>query len=87
MALLIIFEVKNEKRRKCLVEAIEHHGEYIKLADSGYAIKTDATPGSVYNALHRHVGSEDRLLVLPLTKPYTSGNAQVQQWLDKNLSD
>jgi hypothetical protein len=87
MAILIVFEVVNPQTRKALVEALEHFGDCIRFGESSYAVRSSQAPASVYDGLKLHLGPDDHLLVLPLTKPYTGGNARVQQWLDKNLTD
>lgn len=87
MAILVIFEVKNERTRQALMEAVEHLGNCIKLGESSYAVKTRRAPALIYDGLQLHLEPNDQLLVLPLTKPYTGGNARVKQWLDENLTD
>lgn len=85
MVLLIIFEVKNEKRRETLIEAVAHYGDCLRLTEGGYAVKTNDTAAAVYDALHLYLSSEDQLLVLPFAEPYTGGDARVERWLDESL--
>jgi hypothetical protein len=85
MALLIMFEVKNEETRQTLVDAIAHYGNCIKLTASCFAVKTDQPAGSVYDGLQLHLGPNEVLLVLPIERPYMGGDARIKQWLDENL--
>lgn len=85
MALMIIFDVTDDGARETLVDAIALLGEYIKLAETTYAVNTTQTPAQVHATLNPHLASEDQLLVLPISKPYTGGNARVQEWLDENV--
>lgn len=86
MAFLIIFKVGNERTRQALVTAIAHYGNSIKLSESSYAVKTNQSATLIYDGLQLHLGRDDDLLVLPLERPYTGGNAHVRKWLDENLT-
>lgn len=87
MAFLIIVEVMEDRRRKNIITAIEHFGDCIKFADSAYGLKTEQSLADVYDGLRLRLSSEDQLLVLPLTYPYTGGNTKIQQWLENNLTE
>ena len=85
---IITYDLKKEPTRhdyNGFYAYIKQH-RWAKLSESSYAIRTDATPSAIFNALKLHIDTNDWVLVLTLTQPYYGQHSQeVIDWLVANL--
>lgn len=86
MVFLVIFDVRDEARRKELIEVIAHYGDSIELSKTAFGLASNQSLRDIHEGLRLHLKSEDQLIVLPIARPYTGGDQRVKQWMDKNLS-
>ena len=85
---IITYDLKKEPTKhdyKGFYAYIEKHS-WARLSESSYAIKTDAAPDTIYNALKPHIDSNDWVLILTLTNPHAGQHSkEVIDWLATNL--
>lgn len=86
---LIGYDLIKRKDYPELFEAIEGlASDYWHCLDSTWIVVTDMTHGAVRDELRRHIDSDDKLLVVTLTKGAawtTSFPKECQDWLRKYL--
>ncbi len=59
---------------------------WARLSESSYAIDTEASPMTIFNALNAHIDANDWVLVLTLTAPYYGQHStEVINWLEERL--
>lgn len=59
---------------------------WARLSESSYAIDTQDSPQTIYNALKPYLDDGDHLLILTLTRPYYGIHSKdVIDWLEKKL--
>jgi hypothetical protein len=86
MILLILFEVRDSKRRQALTDGINEYGDNVRLTESSYALKTDVPSTEVHDGLRKRLQTTDALLVVPFHQPYAGhGDPAAQKWLEENL--
>ncbi|MDD9745515.1 MULTISPECIES: hypothetical protein [Marinovum] len=84
---IVTYDLNNETKRPPLLEDIKSYSAWAKLSESSYAISTTESTTDVYNALKKHIDSDDRIYIITLKKPWSGfGSKQVNEWLDNNLS-
>jgi CRISPR-associated endonuclease Cas2 len=90
MTLLVTYDYNKEPSdsdRAKLREKIKSYGSsWQQLSESSYAIETNSTAKTVYEALRPTMDSNDYLFVIPLTKSYWGyGPKAVIAWLDARV--
>lgn len=86
--LLILHEVQDEQKRSKIVSNLKRrHRISVKLTESAYAVHTTLLPVRIFDELKQYLGSDDRLYVIPLARPYTGyGPRAATEWLSNYLS-
>jgi hypothetical protein len=69
-----------------LLAKIKSGGNWARLSESSYAVRTAYSPEQVYNQLKPYLDANDNLYVITLTRPYYGqGPTDVNSWLAQNL--
>ena len=85
-SLLVTYDLNKETKRPDILKDIKSFGNGAKLSESSYAVETNLTPQAVYNALAKHLDSNDNCYVIHLRSPfYGQGPKEVNDWLDTYL--
>ncbi len=65
---------------------IKAYGSWAKLSESSYAVKTNVSPQTIYDAFKPLLDRNDDFLVLTLTRPLAGqASKEVIDWLESNL--
>lgn len=85
--LLVTYDLKTPLRDYApFYEALKQQGAWLHYLDSTWLISTSHTPQQLYNAVVSHITTSDRLLIVPITRPYYGFMPKdVWDWLDKHL--
>jgi len=65
---------------------IKAYGSWARLSESSYAVETDDSPQTIFNAFKSIIDKNDTFLVITLTQPWTGRASQeVLDWLRDRL--
>ncbi len=71
---LITYDLKKEQAQTFdydgFYKLIKSHA-WARLSESSYAIETNASPADIFNRLKPHIDSNDEVLVMTLTSPFS----------------
>ena len=86
--LLITYDLNRPGQNyQSVLNYIKSHGAWARLSESSYAVRTDASPDSVRDAIRGYMDSSDNVYVITLKRPYSGfGPSDVNKWLDDNLT-
>lgn len=84
---LVLHELRSKQRSLEMFESLRAtHPISLKLTDSACAIHTFLEPAQLLETLKAFVRANDKLFLLPLTKPYTGyGPREKSAWLSDYL--
>lgn len=84
---LITYDLNSPGQKHAQVlEKIKAYGTYAPLSESSYAIATESSASTVYQAFKPLIDDNDRLLVIPMHQPYDGYHRKdVIEWLSKLL--
>ncbi|MGF6700551.1 hypothetical protein OKW38_005163 [Paraburkholderia sp. MM5496-R1] len=69
-----------------ILGVIKKEGNWARLSESCYAIRTDKTPQTVYEQVKPFLHERDHLLIFTATRPYFGWHSkEVIDWLDSSL--
>jgi hypothetical protein len=69
-------------------EALKQQGEWWHYISSTWLIATTKTPQQLYGAVVRNIVTTDRLLIIPVKKPYWGYMPkETWDWLDSHLQE
>ncbi len=85
--ILISYDLIKTKDYTKLIDAIKSYGEWAKVLESVWIIKTNSTTEQVINNLIRSIDTDDKIIVLRLTNDGMWYNLppDVSKWLKDNL--
>lgn len=87
--LIVTYDLINETHKENyekILGVIKGEGNWAKLSESCYAIRTNKTPEAVYEQLKPFLHERDHLLAITATRPYYGWHSkQVIEWLDSSL--
>ncbi|TDT90782.1 hypothetical protein EDC59_102212 [Pseudodesulfovibrio indicus] len=70
-----------------VLEKIKSFGDWRRLSESSYAVLSTISAKSIYDGLEPLIDKNDRLLVIPMHKPYWGYHDKgVIDWLSNHLS-
>ena len=85
--LLVLHEIQDEQQRAKVVSTLrKRYRISIKLTESACAVHTTLLPVRIFDQLKQFLSSEDRLFVIPISRPYTGyGPRAATEWLSDYL--
>jgi hypothetical protein len=86
--LLITYDLNSPGQNyKPVLDFIKSHDAWARLSESCYAVRTEAGPAAVRDAIRAHMDPSDYVYVITLKQPYSGfGPVKVNEWLDSNLT-
>lgn len=86
--LLVLHEIRDDQKRAKIMAALKkRHRISIKITEGACALQTTLLPVRIFDEIKQFLAGDDRLYVIPLTKPYTGyGPRDTTEWLSSYLS-
>ncbi|MFI2810160.1 hypothetical protein [Microbulbifer sp. JSM ZJ756] len=86
--LLVTYDLNRETKRPPMLQAIKElaNGNWAKLSESSYAIRTNLNAAQVLNALTPFIDQNDNIYIINLKAPWNGfGPQEVNAWLENAL--
>ena len=83
---LVTYDLNKETKRPDILTDVKAFGGYAMLSESSYAITSNLTADAIFQALSKHLDSNDSCYVIHLDRPYSGqGPIKVNEWLEAHL--